>query len=120
MKKTLDFLKNTIKINNSSISLSNINSSNYSVFVNDTIIGNCEIDKEIKITLNGNLDSLDVACGDIAINGDVLGKVTSTNGDINIEGFVSSNVFNTNGNINISQNVGGTVKTINGDIKYKK
>ena len=120
MKKILNFLKKNIKINNSNISLSNINGSNCFISVNGTVIGNCEIDKEIKITLNGNLDSLDVIHGNITVNGDVSNEITLTNGNINIEGSVDGNISTVNGSIDVAQSVNGDVETVNGNIKYKK
>ena len=121
MKKIIDYLKQVIKIGGIDIDFQKITDSNYSIVTNTSkVIGACNIDKEIKITLNGNLRSLDVSCGDVTINGNVLDSVTHNNGDIEISGKVMGNVSNTNGDINIEQSVTGNVKTINGDIKYRK
>ena len=90
--------------------------------------------KEISITVNGDLDNLDVDyCKEIAISGNV-GKIRSGSGDVTCNG-VTGNVQTGSGDVECETITGdvqtgsgdvktttitGSVRTGSGDIKYKK
>lgn len=75
--------------------------------------------KEINVTINGNVETLNVdTANKIQVIGS-CGSLVSHNGEINIDGNVSGNVENRNGNIDC-MNVGGNVSTRNGNIKHRK
>jgi hypothetical protein len=77
------------------------------------------LDKDIKtfnVTINGNIDKVDIDyCETINITGDV-NECKSTNGNINVTGDIKSDCKTTNGNIK-ANNILGSVKTVNGNIK---
>lgn len=74
--------------------------------------------KEISITIEGNVNKLDVDCCDmIHVNGNV-GKVKATSGDIEIEGNVDGDVQTVSGDI-CCGNVGGDASTVSGNIRRK-
>ncbi len=73
--------------------------------------------KKIYITVQGNIENLDVDnCEKIQVEGDV-NTVTSKNGNV-ITGHVAGDVTNKNGNITCN-NVQGDVSNKNGNIKHK-
>lgn len=75
--------------------------------------------KEIYITVNGNVENLNIDyCDSLDIGGD-CGTVQSTNGDLKIYGNVWGSVTNKNGNIRCGD-VGGNVTNKNGNIKKLK
>lgn len=101
MNKVIKFLKDSILVNNSYIDFLKKEDSEYSVIWNSRVIGNCKINKDVKITLDGNLESLKVTCGDVTVNGNVTNKVSTVNGDIEVKGSVAGNISTTNGDINV-------------------
>lgn len=74
--------------------------------------------KEINITIEGDVNKLDVDCCDrIYVKGNV-GKVKSTSGDIEVEGDVDGDVQTVSGDI-ICRNVGGDASTVSGNIRRR-
>jgi hypothetical protein len=74
--------------------------------------------KEISITVNGDIDNLDVDyCKEIAISGNV-GKIRSGSGDVTCND-VTGNVQTGSGDVKTTT-ITGSVRTGSGDIKYKK
>lgn len=74
--------------------------------------------KEINITIEGDVNKLDVDCCDrIYVKGNV-GKVKSTSGDIEVEGDVDGDVQTVSGDISCG-NVGGDASTVSGNIRRK-
>lgn len=123
----------TFKINGKSIQGSNI------VIINGKVIvdgkGVQSDDKIINITIEGNVEKMDVdVCntisvkgevndvqtksGDIEVHGNVKGSVSSMSGDVEIGGDVGGNASSTSGDI-ICKNVSGNVSTMSGDITHK-
>ena len=91
--------------------------------------------KEISITIEGNLEHLEVDyCSKISIKGDV-GSIKSASGDIDITGNVNSGIQTASGDVECSdvhgsiksmsgdiscENVAGSVSTMSGNIKHRK
>jgi cytoskeletal protein CcmA (bactofilin family) len=90
--------------------------------------------KEINITVNGNVDSLKVdacnqvqvtgdcqrvetASGSVRVGGSVGGKVESSSGSIQISGPVTGDVESMSGSVHCG-NVAGRVKTMSGSIRH--
>ena len=75
--------------------------------------------KDIKIEVVGNIESIKAdCCNYIKVTGD-SGNIQSQSGDIEIEGNVSGNVSTMSGNVDCG-NIQGSVSTMSGNIKYKK
>lgn len=95
---------------------------NVSVVNNKVIIDGKRVDdensKEIKISVEGNIQSLDVEyCDEIKITGECE-SVVSKNGNIQVKGNVKGDVTSKNGNI-ICRDVEGSVETKNGNIVHQ-
>ena len=75
-------------------------------------------EKNIKITIEGDIQAVKVDCGDITVHGNA-NSVTGVNGDIKINGDVAGNVKTTNGDIS-AHSIQGDAKTISGDISNRK
>jgi hypothetical protein len=120
VKEQININNSDININGNNITISS-NSKNISIINGRIFIDGKEqtLDKDIKtfnITINGNIDKLDIDyCESINITGDV-NECKSTNGNINITGDIKSDCKTTNGNVK-ANNIFGSVKTVNGDIK---
>lgn len=71
-------------------------------------------DKNIYITVNGDIDELSVDCGDVHVKGNV-NTVSCDTGDITIAGNVGGDVTTDTGDIKCG-NVSGRVTTDTGDI----
>lgn len=97
---------------------SNVSVSGNKVYVNGKLLEDCNKikDKDIYITVNGDMKSLTVDNGDVHVAGNV-DTVTCDTGDINIKGDVSGNVSTDTGDIRCG-NVGGNVKTDTGDVSH--
>lgn len=87
------------------------------VYIDGKLAEDYEDGKNIYITVDGNVDNLEVDnCNDLKITGDA-GYVTSKNGNIDIGGNVAGDVINKNGNIKCG-NVGGDVENKNGNVRH--
>ena len=95
-----------------------------------------ENQKEIKIEVIGDLNSLscdmcqelvvrgDVRdltsiSGDVEVKGEVRGNVETTSGDVTC-GNIGGHVETTSGDVDCEGNIGEKVSTVSGNIKYKK
>ena len=77
-------------------------------------------EKEIVITVLGNIEKLDVdSCKKIAIVGN-CGSVKTMSGNVDIDSYVSGNVKTMSGSVDCSGNISGSVSTMSGNIKSKK
>lgn len=76
--------------------------------------GNKQKDKNIYITVNGNIDNLSVDTGDVHVKGNVH-TLTCDTGDVSVSGNVSGDVTIDTGDVKCG-NVGGSVTTDTGDI----
>lgn len=76
--------------------------------------------KEISITVNGNVNKVEVdACKTIDVTGDV-GNVKTLSGDITVTGNVSGSVQTMSGDVDCGGNVAGSVSTMSGNVKHRK
>ncbi len=75
-------------------------------------------EKNIKITIEGDIQTVKLDCGDITVHGNA-NSVTNVNGDIKINGDVAGNVKTTNGDIS-AHSINGDAKSVNGDISNRK
>lgn len=73
-------------------------------------------EKTLNITIEGNVNNIEIPSGKVTVNGDA-GNVSTTSGDITIKGQVSGGVSTTSGDVEIGGNVGGNIHTVSGDIK---
>lgn len=116
-------MSGTVIINGKTIQVdgdcNNVSVVNNKVYVNGKLIQDCDEIKEknIKITIEGNVGSLETGSADVTINGD-CGDVKAGSGDINVKGNVSGGISTGSGDIECG-NVGGSVKTGSGDVKCK-
>lgn len=110
---------NTIIINGKLIQASgNLHIGNGRIVVNgqDVTPDDNEI---INITINGNVDSLQVdSCYKVSITGNAS-TVRTTSGDIDIQGNVSGGVQTVSGDVDCG-NVSGSISTVSGNIKHKR
>lgn len=89
---------------------------NSKVFVDGKAVETEE--KEIKIEVSGNIETLTVDyCDEVKVTGDVS-KVKTMSGDVTIGGEVKGNVETMSGDVRCG-NIAGKVKTMSGDIKNK-
>ena len=98
------------------------NGSNISMNGNNITIDGASVsftDKVINITVNGNIDKLDVtSCDKLEIHGDV-DKAKTMSGDINCRD-IKGDASTMSGDIKCQGSSLGNVKTTSGDIKYNK
>lgn len=105
-----------IFVNSKSYSGINVSIQNGRVFIDGQLI-HCD-DKIINITVQGDIERLDVdACNDINVTGDV-GEINTKSGDVQVSGSVTGSVRATSGDIKCGS-VGGSVTTKSGDIKHR-
>jgi len=93
------------------------------------------VDKNIDITITGDVDrisvascdslhvtgnvgSLETVSGDPEIEGDVNGNINSVSGDVHVKGLVGGDVDTTSGNVTASS-ISGNVKTVSGNIRTR-
>lgn len=89
---------------------------NGKVFVDGKSVESDE--KEIKIEVTGNIETLTVDhCDEVKVTGDVS-KLKTMSGDVTIGGDVKGNVETMSGDVRCG-NITGKVKTVSGDIKNK-
>lgn len=131
--KNWKFKMSTITINNSTYEGDNVSVKNNVVIIDGQKINTDE--KIINISINGNINSLDVSyasrinvtgdvneldsnSGDIIVHGNVNSKIDSNSGDIQIDGDVTGNIETTSGDVKCG-NVTGSIETLSGDIKHR-
>ena len=107
--------------NNNYFNSVQVNGSTITRVDNKLIVDGQEIDLNkpqqiINITIDGNVENLDVpVLGTLSIQGDCK-SVDVTNGSINIQGNVSGDVQTVNGSIK-ANSILGKCSTVNGSIK---
>ena len=75
--------------------------------------------KQINISIEGNVEKLEVdSCEKVSITGDV-GNVKTLNGDVDISGDVKGSVQTMSGDVDC-RNINGSVSTMSGDVKHRK
>ncbi len=106
-----------IVINGKSYKGNSLQINDNEILIDGRRVDDQEDQKVINITVDGNIDTLNVdSCDKLEITGD-CGNVTSKNGDIQISGNIDGDVTNKNGNI-MCRNVSGDVETKNGSIQH--
>jgi hypothetical protein len=76
-------------------------------------------DRIIQITVQGNIEKLDVdACNKIEVTGNT-GSIKTINGDIRVLGDVNGSIQTMSGDVNCGGKVSGSINTMSGDIKHK-
>ncbi len=104
-----------VTINGKTYKGNNLQISGNQVFIDGKQVGPQEGETTINITVDSNVQTLDVDyCDKLEITGD-CGNVTSKNGDIQVKGNVGGDVINKNGNI-VCRDVGGDAETKNGNV----
>jgi hypothetical protein len=108
---------NIININNKNYSGNTISINKNKIFIDGVeIINN---DKEINITIDGNIDKVSVdSCNTFKINGKA-NTVKTMSGDVIIDGDISGDVNTMSGDVEC-KSISGNVKTMSGDIKTVK
>jgi len=109
-------IMNVISINGKvHTSKGNISISNGKVVIDG--IDQTPNDKVITISVEGNIDSLDIDyCQTVRVNGNI-NQLRSTSGDVECND-VTGKVTTTSGDVEC-ENIGGDIKTISGDVKGK-
>ena len=98
-----------------------LSSGNISI-VNGTVIMDSEKfstdEKIINISIEGDMNTLEVDCCDkVSIKGEV-GRVSTVSGDIEC-GNVNGGISSVSGDVRCG-NVGGSISTVSGDVKHVK
>ena len=119
--KTISVGNKMIQINGKTFYGNNLNISNGKIIIDGKVQSSLSDfdEKEINITIEGDVVEVSTEIGNITVNGNVSKNVKNTNGDINVSGSVGGDVKITNGSVECG-NVNGDVDTTNGNIKYKK
>lgn len=118
-------MSSTVIINGKTIRIdgdcNNVCVNNNKVYVNGKPIQDCDEIKEknIKITIDGNVGSIETGSADVIVNGDCSGDVKAGSGDITVKGNVSGGINTGSGNIKCGD-VGGNVKAGSGTIHCGK
>lgn len=109
-------------VNNSQIIINGVDVTPNDKVINISVEGNLDVlDVSVanQININGDVNSLTSVSGDVNVTGIVKGSLRTTSGDIEC-GNIGGDVNSTSGNIDVSGTIGGSVKTISGDVKYRK
>ena len=81
---------------------------------NSVNISDC---KEITISIQGDVQSVETASGNVNIIGGA-NIVSTVSGDIEIAGDVADNVKTVSGDVKVKGSVGGNIKTVSGDVSH--
>ena len=98
----------------------NVSVINNKVYVNGKLIQDCDEihEKNIKITIDGNVGTLESGSGDVIINGD-CGGIKSGSGDVTVKGNVNGSITTGSGDVECL-NANGDIKTGSGDVVCNK
>lgn len=103
-----------IIINNRSYQGKNVTINKNVVYIDGKRV-DTEDDKVINISIEGNVDTLEVdACQTVTVNGEVK-SLTTISGDVKTN-TVSNGINTTSGDITVNGNVNGSINTISGDV----
>ena len=107
----------------------NINGVSYQSKGNITVInGKVIIDgddvtpngKEINISIDGNIENLDIdVCSKLSITGDV-NRLKTTSGDVEVSGNIKGSVNTMSGDVECRGDVDGDITTMSGDVDCGK
>jgi hypothetical protein len=107
----------TIRINNNSYVGNSITITNGKVIIDGKDV--TPESKNITISVEGNVDNLNVdACDKVTVSGNAT-KVKTMSGDVEIHGYVTGDVKTMSGDVDCG-NIGGSVSTMSGDVKHKR
>ena len=81
------------------------------------VLTKSNFDKEINITIEGDVSNVETMSADVIVLGNVNSNVRTTSGSIKIGGDVTSSITSVSGNIIVKKSVSGSVNTVSGDIK---
>jgi hypothetical protein len=106
-----------------------INGNNISVSGRNIVVSNGKVlidgkdvtpdSKIINITVNGNIEQLNVdVCDKVLVTGSV-GSVKTMSGDVDVSGDINGSVKTMSGDVDC-YNVSGDISTMSGDVKHKK
>lgn len=110
-------IMSTIRINNNSYVGNSITITNGKVIIDGKDV--TPESKAITISVEGNIDNLNVdACDKVTVSGNAT-KVKTMSGDVEIHGDVSGDVKTMSGDVDCG-NIGGSVSTMSGDVKHKR
>lgn len=104
----------SVIINGQSYSGTNISISNGRVIIDGKDVEDASTSPKIEVCINGAVEELQVASGDVVVHGDV-GSLSSTSGDVSCRD-VAGNVTTTSGDVKCGS-VHGNVTTVTGDIR---
>lgn len=112
-------MSTTISINGQTItfegSANNVQVKNGVVMINGKVVdGNYQNDKVINVTVNGNVDNLSTASGDITVTGNVE-TIQTASGDIKVHGDIKGNITTASGDVS-AKTINGNVSSMSGDI----
>lgn len=106
----------TIKINGVSLSGNNIVIVDGKITVDGKDV--TPEQKEIAISVDGNVERLEVdSCASLSIAGDA-GNVKTVSGDVSVSGDIKGSVNNVSGDVNCDGTIVGSVNTVSGDINF--
>ena len=72
-------------------------------------------EKEIHISVTGDVDTIETASGDVEVSGDA-NIVSSTSGDVVVKGSVNGDVETVSGDVDVCGDIHGKVTTVSGDV----
>jgi hypothetical protein len=76
--------------------------------------------KEITISVDGNIETLQVDdCQALKVTGEV-GRIKTLSGDVSVTGNIAGSVQTVSGDVDCEGSITGPVTTISGDIKSRK
>jgi len=112
---------NNIVIKNNKIIVDGANVTPDSKEINITVNGdvnNLEVDSCNKISITGNVNKFSGGSGDVECH-DIINGVTTGSGDIKCNN-INGDVRTGSGDVECDSTITGSVKTSSGDIKYRK
>lgn len=107
----------TVHINGMTFSGSNLSIVGGKIFVDGKEVEVKETKtKEIRVTVEGNIETLEVESGSVEIVGNV-GNIEITSGNLKVTGDINGNAEITSGNIKVQGKIGGNASVSCGNIK---
>lgn len=105
----------TVSINGRTYQGNNVSMSNGRIIIDGRdVTEDTKDDRQITISIDGNIESLSVGhCDKVTVNGE-CGSVSTTSGDVNC-GSVKGSVKTVSGDVDC-KDVGGSVETLSGDV----
>ena len=114
----INLSKNTITINGITYTGKSCKIDNDGNIVIDGVIKDVIKGYNVKVEINGNVNSITTSSGDIDILGSVNTSLSTSSGEIKIEKGVNGNVSSNSGDIEVNGNA-NNIKTTSGEIKIK-